>query len=102
MTIQEKIIKWASERGILSKATPESQHSKTLEEVQELTDALADNDLAAIKDAIGDTAVTLTIQARMHGWTLEDCLQAAYEEIKNRTGRMVDGAFVKDAGRAAE
>lgn len=97
MEIQESIIRWASARGIFDKATPDSQHTKTLEEVQELTDALADNNLTEIKDAIGDTGVTLTIQAHMHGWTLEECLQAAYDEIKNRKGHMVDGVFVKDA-----
>ena len=49
----------------------------------------------AVKDAIGDTVVTLIILAQQMGWTLEECLQAAWDEIKDRTGEMRDGVFVK-------
>ena len=28
--------------------------------------------------------------------TMEECVQAAYDVIKRRTGKMVDGKFVKD------
>jgi NTP pyrophosphatase (non-canonical NTP hydrolase) len=113
---QLKITDWASERGILSKATPLSQHSKTLEEVSELTSHLeeeravqgvprcATSKIEAlemlrdyIKDDIGDIIVTLSIQATMHGLTLAECLEKAYDDIKARTGKMVDGVFVKDA-----
>lgn len=94
--MEVQVMEWAQHRGIFEKGTPLSQHSKTIEEVQELTDALNDNDGPATKDAIGDTAITLIIQAHMHGMTLSDCLSAAWEEIKDRTGEMVDGVFVKD------
>lgn len=94
---EQDVIAWASERGIFEKATPRSQHGKTLEEVRELTDALAAGDRNETKDAIGDIAVTLIIQAHMHGWTLGECLEAAYQEIKGRKGEMVDGVFVKEA-----
>lgn len=95
-SMEQNVIHWAQERGIFDKATPHSQHGKTLEEVQELTDALAANDVSEIKDAIGDIAVTLIIQAHMHGWTLAECLSAAWSEIKDRKGQMVDGVFVKE------
>lgn len=36
----------------------------------------------ALKDGIGDTVVTLIILAQQQGWTLEECLQYAYDEIK--------------------
>lgn len=98
MNREEDIIQWARERHIFDSATPGSQHGKTLEEVQELTDALADNNEAEIKDAIGDLVVTLILQAHMHGWSLDECVEAAYQEIKDRKGRMVDGVFVKEGG----
>lgn len=96
--LEHKIIDWAEERGIFDKATSTSQHSKTLEEVNELTLALMTNDRPEIKDAIGDICVTLVLQATMQGWTLEECMQSAYDVIKDRKGKMVDGVFVKDEG----
>jgi len=47
-------------------------------------------------DAIGDITVTLIIQAEMQGLDFQDCLQAAYDVISKRTGKMIDGQFVKD------
>lgn len=90
------VIAWANERGIFDQSSPAKQHSKTLEEVQELTDALAADDRPEIKDAIGDIAVTLILQAHMQGWTLGECLESAYQTIKNRKGVMKGGLFVKD------
>ena len=51
-----------------------------------------------VKDGIGDTMVTLILLANMYGWTLEECLQVAYDVISKRTGKMVNGTFVKDRG----
>ena len=96
-SMEQNVIHWAQERGIFDKATPDSQHRKTLEEVKELTDALEANDASEIKDAISDIAVTLIIQAHMHGWSLAECLGVAWQEIKDRKGRMVDGVFVKES-----
>jgi len=110
--LQEKVIDWADDKGIFEKATPISQHSKTLEEVKELTDALDAqskgletfinekgnevNTEYEIKDAIGDIIVTLIIQAKKQKLTIEECLESAYNVISKRTGKMVDGVFVKD------
>lgn len=96
-SLETAVIKWAEDRGIFEKATPLSQLGKTEEEVTELETALCSEDLPAIRDAIGDITVTLIIQAHMHGLSLGSCLHAAYEEIKNRTGKMINGVFVKDA-----
>lgn len=90
------IEEWAEEKGILSKATPLTQAIKTKEEVDELYRAILDENRDEIKDAIGDIMVTLIIQCKMQGMDLEDCLESAYNVIKNRTGKMVDGFFVKD------
>lgn len=93
---EKDVVAWAEERGIFEKSNPAGQHSKTLEEVQELTDALEAGDEYETKDAIGDITVTLILQAKLHGWTLGECLEQAYNEIKDRKGKMVDGVFVKE------
>jgi NTP pyrophosphatase (non-canonical NTP hydrolase) len=87
---------WAEEKGILSKATPMAQALKTLEETTELCTAINSNDRAEIIDAMGDIMVTLIIQAKMQGLKLEECLESAYNVISKRTGKMVNGVFVKD------
>lgn len=90
------IEEWAEEKGILDKATPIKQALKTLEETTELCNAIVNNDFGEIKDAIGDIMVTLIIQAKMQEMTIEECLNAAYDVISKRTGKMVNGQFVKD------
>lgn len=97
---EEQIIQWAVDKGILGKdgrGTMSGQHKKTLEEVEELTEALSLNDIDSIEDAIGDIYVTLVIQANMQGLSMAKCIDRAYEIIARRTGKMVDGVFVKDA-----
>lgn len=109
---EKDVIQWAKERGIFEKATPDSQFSKTCEEIRELGEAIAlkakarqagDHEgyeaaHAEVLDAIGDSIVTLIIQAGMHGLTAGECLESAYRVIKDRKGRMIDGQFVKEAG----
>lgn len=90
------IEEWAAEKGILEKATPMAQALKTLEECTELCTAINKNDRLEIIDAIGDIMVTLIIQAKMQGLSLEECLESAYNVISKRTGKMVDGQFVKN------
>ena len=86
--------KWAYDKG-LNKANPKDQYLKVAEECGEIAAGLARADRDAIIDAIGDTVVTLIILAQQMGWTLEECLQAAWGEIKDRTGEMRNGVFVK-------
>jgi NTP pyrophosphatase (non-canonical NTP hydrolase) len=87
---------WAEEKGIFDKGTPMAQSIKTLEECVELVEAINKNDKSEIIDAMGDIMVTLIIQAKMQNVTLEACLNSAYKVISNRTGKMIDGQFVKD------
>ena len=54
------------------------------------------NDFFELEDAFGDTLVTLIILAAQNGLQLEDCLEYAYNEIKDRTGKTVGGTFIKD------
>ncbi len=91
---------WAEKNGIFTGCAM-SQALKTLEESVELGNAVYrtthyNEDTTEIVDAIGDIIVTLIIQARMWDVTLEECLESAYKVIENRTGKMVNGQFVKD------
>jgi hypothetical protein len=45
---------------------------------------------------MGDIMVTLIIQAKMQNVSLEYCLESAYNVISKRTGKMINGQFVKD------
>ena len=91
-----KITGWAADRGILKNSPPKDQFIKTVEETGEIAHALARGDKEALKDAIGDTFVTLILLSRMNGLDPVDCLQSAWDEIKDRKGEMKDGIFVKE------
>jgi NTP pyrophosphatase (non-canonical NTP hydrolase) len=92
----KQVEEWAEAKGILAHATTLRQAEKTLEETNELICAILNEDKAEIKDAIGDIIVTIIIQAKMQGLTIEECLQSAYDVISKRTGKMMNGQFIKD------
>lgn len=155
----KKVEQWFKDRQIIENSTPIKQVLKTSEEVLELQNAILNNDLEEIKDAIGDIQVTLVgiclhmgidlpiirttdrfmsiksmldrsidlsdeinklkrliltddtdgIRSRLHiilthlntisykrNLTLEECLGSAYGVISKRTGKMINGQFVKD------
>ena len=73
-----------------------SQLLKLFEEVDEIQQAIETNDIEELADGIGDSTVVLILLAERAGLKYEDCLQGAYDIISKRTGRMVDGTFVKD------
>jgi len=88
---------WMQERGITQNGVPIGQAIKTLEETTELLSALNVNDDIEVKDAIGDIFVTLIGVCETYGTTLEECVNNAYDEIKDRKGHLrSDGVFVKD------
>lgn len=95
-SLERKVLEWANDKGILQKSNPLKQHDKTQEEVDELLQALKDNDQDEIIDAIGDITVTLIIQSELNGLNFLNCVQSAYNVISKRTGKMIDGIFVKD------
>jgi NTP pyrophosphatase (non-canonical NTP hydrolase) len=95
-TLIKQVEEWAEAKGILAHATTIRQAEKTLEETNELICAILNEDSHEIKDAIGDIMVTIIIQAKMQGLTIEECLQSAYDVISKRTGKMVNGQFIKD------
>ena len=87
---------WAGERGLYSKGDTKTQFCKLMEEAGELGRAILKNDNTEFRDAIGDMVVVLTNLAHMGGTTIERCIDEAYEVISKRTGKMVNGTFVKD------
>lgn len=116
--LSKLVIDWGESKGILDSSTPLRQLDKTQEELDETREALKKlNDfdyqrdlmenigvptptkediLAEVKDGIGDMLVTIVLLAKMVDLDTTDCLEAAYDVIKSRTGKMVDGQFVKD------
>ena len=116
--LSKLVIEWGESKGILDSSTPLRQLDKTQEELDETRVALKKlNDfdyqrdlmedigmptptkegiLAEVKDGIGDMLVTIVLLAKMVELDTTDCLNAAYDVIKGRTGKMVDGQFVKD------
>lgn len=95
-TLTSQIDKWGHDKGILPNPKAEKQFDKTMEEVGELQDAIIDKDREEVKDAIGDIVVTLIMQTHAWDLTLVECVEQAYNVISKRTGKMVDGIFVKD------
>jgi NTP pyrophosphatase (non-canonical NTP hydrolase) len=109
--IESKAIQWARDRKIIENSTPLAQTRKTLEEVGELLEAAAAvnaldcGDMRALAyrddyiDAVGDIIVTLIVGTACAGVTVTECLEAAFEQIKDRRGHLrADGVFVKEAG----
>lgn len=116
------VLQWGEDKGIFAKSTPLRQLDKTQEELDETKEALQklasltdqqilseklltddpntldleEDALLEAKDGIGDMLVTIILLAKMVNMDSVDCLQAAYDVIKKRTGKMVDGQFVKD------
>jgi NTP pyrophosphatase (non-canonical NTP hydrolase) len=92
----ELIREWAKERGLYDKGNATTQYVKLQEEAGELAKALLKNDQPEVIDAIGDMVVVLTNLAYMRGVNIESCISSAYDVISKRTGKMVNGTFVKD------
>ena len=91
-----KIRRWAYERGIYDKGDSKTQYVKLMEEAGELAEALLKNDKPEVIDAIGDMVVVLTNLAKLEKLDIEDCIENAYETISKRTGKMMNGTFVKN------
>jgi len=92
----DKIRLWANERGLYNGGDPKTQALKLVEEVGETCRAILKKDTKEIIDGIGDCVVVLTNLAELSGTSIEKCIDAAYDEIKDRTGKMSNGTFKKD------
>jgi NTP pyrophosphatase (non-canonical NTP hydrolase) len=92
----DNIRTWAKDRGIYKTGDSKTQYVKLMEEAGELAQALLKKDNPEIVDAIGDMVVVLTNLAELEGYRIEDCIQSAYNVIRSRQGKMINGTFVKD------
>ncbi len=93
--VYDLIRDWADARGIYKLGDSKIQYVKLMEEAGELAQALLKNDEPEVIDAIGDMVVVLTNLAKLRGHNIEDCIKSAYDVISNRTGKMINGTFVK-------
>ena len=92
----ENIRDWARTRGLYDKGDTMTQYVKLQEEAGELAKALLKDDQPEVVDAIGDMVVVLTNLAHQRGVHIETCIAEAYKVISKRTGKMINGTFVKD------
>jgi len=97
MFYADLIRQWAEDRNLIEGSDLKSQFVKLIEEAGELANAIAKKNDIEFADAIGDMVVVLTIMAAQNGMMIEDCIDNAWQEIKDRKGKMVDGIFLKDA-----
>ena len=92
----ERIREWATNRGLYAKGDVKTQFVKLSEEFGEVAKAIIQNDNAELKDGIGDMVVVLTNLAHIAGTSIEECMELAWNEIKNRKGSIQNGSFVKE------
>lgn len=95
----EKVRQWGINKGLIGpegKATFDGQLRKFDEEMTEFLDAYDIKDVDEMEDGMGDMTVVLILLSEICNMRFETCLQRAYNEIESRTGKMVDGVFVKD------
>lgn len=91
------IAQWAEDRNLIAGSNPQAQFLKLTEELGEVAECIAkDLPLDDIKKEFGDMLVVLTILAAQYNLSIDECAHAAYEKIKNRKGRMVNGVFIKE------
>jgi NTP pyrophosphatase (non-canonical NTP hydrolase) len=92
----ENITQWADDKGILSQENAPKQSMKVVEELGETMGAILKSKDDEIKDGLGDTFVTLIILSKQLGYEPSECLEAAWDEIKDRKGKTQNGIFVKE------
>lgn len=90
-----KIVQWHRDRNLIDGSTDKDQYMKLIQEAGELSDSICKG--RDIKDDIGDMMVVLINIATRNGLSITECLEVAYNDIKDRKGRMIDGVFVKEA-----
>lgn len=95
--LQDEIIIWAYERNIINAKNTHKQFMKVTEELGELAEGINKDNQGQIKDSLGDILVTLIILAQDLNFDLLDCLNSAYNVIKDRKGKTINGVFVKES-----
>jgi NTP pyrophosphatase (non-canonical NTP hydrolase) len=96
MSYFNEIRLWAKQKNILDQGDIKTQYIKLQEESGELAEAILTNNKEEIKDAIGDMVVVLTSLSYFGGFKIEEAIESAYNEIKNREGKIINNTFVKN------
>lgn len=98
-TYLENLVKlieqWHWDRNLIEGSTDKDQYLKLIQEAGELSDSICKG--KDIRDDIGDMMVVLINIMARNSLSMEDCLQVAYDDIKDRRGKMIDGVFVKES-----
>jgi NTP pyrophosphatase (non-canonical NTP hydrolase) len=95
--VELDIIRWAEARKIIPNSSPETQLLKAVSEMGELADATIKKDKEDIVDAVGDVMVCLINYCALQDINIVDCMQVAYDQIKNRKGTLMpNGVFIKE------
>ena len=96
-TVFDKIRRWGKDRNFYGEggATVQSQFVKLSEELGELAGNIARG--KDCTDDLGDMVVVLTHIAKLHGKTIEECIEHSYNDIKDRKGQFREGSFIKEA-----
>ena len=90
----DNVVQWHHDRNLIDGSTDKDQTLKLLQELGELSDSVCKG--KDIKDDIGDMLVVMLNITTRNGVTLSECLARAWDDIKDRKGKMVDGIFVKE------
>ncbi len=90
-----KVNKWFEDRNLIEGSTDKDQILKLMQELGELSDHACKGE--DIRDDLGDMLVVMLNIMKRNNYTIEECLQIAYDDIKDRRGKMVDGIFVKES-----
>jgi NTP pyrophosphatase (non-canonical NTP hydrolase) len=94
--LQKLVVQWADQKGLIKPENAPKQFMKVVEELGELSSAIIKEDIDKEIDSYGDVLITLIILAEQRNIDLELALNLAYNEIKDRKGKMVDGSFIKE------
>jgi len=92
----ENVQYWAEQKGLLEKGNSQAQMLKVIEEVGETAGAMLKQNHSELVDGLGDSFVTLIVLCYQLGLEPKDCLQAAWDEIKDRKGKTVNGTFIRE------
>lgn len=95
MTWVQRIKQWHYDRNLIAGSDDKTQFAKLIQEAGELSDNICKG--RDIRDDIGDMMVVLINIAERNNVSITECLEVAYNDIKDRKGRMIDGVFVKEA-----
>ena len=91
----EKVNTWFEDRNLIEGSTDKDQVLKLMQELGELSDHACKGE--DIRDDLGDMLVVMLNIMKRNNFTMEECLQIANNDIKDRKGKMVDGIFVKES-----